>query len=170
MDIIATPAAPPPVIRRADYRPPGEVNNRTSSGATLQVRRNPAEGAGQALRLNGDGLAALAVEVDGTAVNDWRMDGDDLLVELPGDAHAVRIVTAINPAANSQLMGLYASNGMLCTQCEAEGFRRITFFPDRPYVMARYSCTIEADQARFPQLLSNGSSTFSSAESTGIRL
>ena len=88
------------------------------------------------LRLNGDGLMPLAVKVDGEAANSWAMEGDDLLVTLPGEAHVVEINTSIDPAANTKLMGLYASNGMLCTQCESEGLRRITFFPDRPDVLS----------------------------------
>jgi aminopeptidase N len=73
------------------------------------------------IRLNGDGLTPLVVEVDEVVRNDWRMEGDDLLIDLPDEAHEISIETQIHPSANSQLMGLYASNGMLCTQCEAEG-------------------------------------------------
>ena len=169
MDIASTPeAAPPPVtIRREDYRPPDwlvpEVAldfalgvDQTRVAATLQVRRNP-EGSGvQTLRLNGDGIAALSVKVDGKSVNDWRMDGHDLLIDLSGAEHTVAVETQINPAANSQLMGLYASGGMLCTQCEAEGFRRITFFSDRPDVLSTYRVRMAGDKALFPVLLSNG--------------
>ena len=84
------------------------------------------------------------------------MKGSDLLIPLTGDEHEVAIDTEINPSANSKLMGLYESNGMLCTQCEAEGFRRITFFPDRPDVLSRYRVRMDADEARFPVLLTNG--------------
>ncbi len=170
MDAITTqspaPApAPPPLIRRADYRPPEwhvpEVAldftlgvERTLVAATLNVTR-AAEG-GRTLRLNGDGLTAQSVMVDGRVVNDWRMDGPDLLIDLVGDAHRITIETAIAPAANSQLSGLYASNGMLCTQCEAEGFRRITFFPDRPDVLSTYRVRMAGDKTAFPVLLSNG--------------
>ncbi|MFT4026571.1 MAG: aminopeptidase N [Novosphingobium sp.] len=178
MDIASRPSAPeniettdaaapplaPAVIRREDYRPPAwlvpEVAldfalglDETRVVSRLQVRRN---GDSATLRLNGDGVAARAVQVDGQAANDWRMDGPDLLIDLPGDAHEVSIETLINPSGNSQLMGLYASNGMLCTQCEAEGFRRITFFPDRPDVLSVYRVRMEGDKAAFPILLSNG--------------
>ncbi len=170
MDASSTPLAPqaaPQVIHRADYQPPAwlvpEVRlaftlgiEQTRVVATLQVRRNCTD---QTLRLNGDGITAEAVLVDGQPSNAWRMDGADLLVDLPGEAHEVAIATAINPAANSQLMGLYASNGMLCTQCEAEGFRRITFFPDRPDVLSVYSVRMEGAKAQFPVLLSNGNCT-----------
>src|SRR3546814_3303852 len=76
------------------------------------------------------------------------MDGGDLIVDL-GDRSAatVAVDTVIDPSANTQLMGLYASNAMLCTQCEAEGFRRITFHPDRPDVLSRYKVRMEGDKA-----------------------
>ncbi|MBW8784764.1 MAG: aminopeptidase N [Novosphingobium sp.] len=160
-------AAPPPLIRREDYRPPewlvAEVGldfalglDETRVSAVLEVRRNPAGSDIEPLRLNGDGIAARSVTVDGKAINDWRMDGPDLVIELPGEAHRVEIETQVNPLSNSQLMGLYASNGMLCTQCEAEGFRRIMFFPDRPDVLATYRVRMSGDLAQFPVLLSNG--------------
>ncbi|MGE3691283.1 MAG: aminopeptidase N [Novosphingobium sp.] len=180
MDIARTPemAAPPVTIYREDYRPPewlvSEVAldfalglDETRVRSTLSVKRNPAGSGASAIRLNGDGIAALAVEVDGKAVNDWRKEGDDLVIELPGDEHEVSIETLINPAANSQLMGLYASNGMLCTQCEAEGFRRITFFPDRPDVLSTYRVRMEGDKTRFPVLLSNGDCTASGEGANG---
>ena len=166
MDISETLFAPP-VIRRADYQPPAwlvpEIALDFALGlaatrvvATLTVVRNPAGDASCTLRLNGDGLAADAVTVDGQPVNDWRMAGDDLLLDLPGTAHTIAITTTLNPSENSQLMGLYASNGMLCTQCEAEGFRRIAFFPDRPDVLSIYRVRMAGDKAAFPILLSNG--------------
>ena len=171
----ATPEAAPPVIRREAYQPPEwlvpEVAlsfnlglEQTKVVATLKVRRN---GQSQTLRLRGDGLSAEAVLVDGTPSNAWRMDGDDLLIDLPGEAHDVAIATAINPAANSQLMGLYASNAMLCTHCEAEGFRRITFAPDRPDVLSVYTVRMEGPKALFPVLLSNGNCTATGDVSDG---
>jgi aminopeptidase N len=169
MDIAVTPeaAAPPVTIRREDYRPPDwlvpEVAldfalglDETRVSATLKVSRNPAGSGAQTIRLHGDGLAARSVRVDGQAANDWRMEGSDLLIDLSGDAHSIQVETLVHPAANSQLMGLYASGGMLCTQCEAEGFRRIMFFPDRPDVLSTYRVRMEGDKAAFPVLLSNG--------------
>jgi len=172
MDILANPdtaTAPetPPVIRREDYQPPAwlvpEVAldftlglEKTRIRARLKVAANPAADREAAIRLNGDGLTPLEVTVDGAAVNDWRLEGGDLIVPLPGDAHEIGVATEIDPSANSQLMGLYASNGMLCTQCEAQGFRRITFFPDRPDVLSTYRVRMEGDKTRFPVLLSNG--------------
>ncbi|WP_347302405.1 aminopeptidase N [Croceibacterium sp. TMG7-5b_MA50] len=182
MDIARTPATPdgnphladapppptqPPVIRREDYRPfPWTVPQvrmdfrlglaETVVRTELDVARNPQAEGTPVLRLNGDGLTPLEVLVDGEPLNSWVMEGPDLLVTLPGDAHTISIVTSIDPSANSQLMGLYASGGMLCTQCEAEGFRRITFFPDRPDVLSIYRVRMRGPQADFPVLLSNG--------------
>ena len=169
MDAQSSPSGPlaPTVIRREDYQPPAwlvsevdltfrlgvEVTHVTS---VLTVNRNPGGSGEGAIRLNGDGLTAAVVEVDDVVHNDWRMEGGDLLIDLPSDSHQISIVTHIHPAQNSQLMGLYASNGMLCTQCEAEGFRRITFFPDRPDVLSTYRVRMVGDKAAFPVLLSNG--------------
>ena len=181
MDIATTPTTPdgnpeiadaaptphePPVIRREDYQPfawlvpTTQLDFRlgleaTRVTATLQVERNPAADASSELRLDGDSLTAESVTVDG-APADWRMDGPDLIVTLPGAKHTVAVVTTIDPSANTQLMGLYASNGMLCTQCESEGFRRITFFPDRPDVLSTYAVRMEGDKTLFPILLCNG--------------
>ncbi|RZA28980.1 MAG: aminopeptidase N, partial [Proteobacteria bacterium] len=165
-DAAETPHAPL-VINRADYRPPSwlvpEVAldfalglEKTRISATLEVRANPAGDRAGEIRLDGDGLVPAEVLVDGDPVNDWEMRGPDLIIPLSGDAHRIGIVTEIDPAANTQLMGLYASNSMLCTQCEAEGFRRITFFPDRPDVLSTYRVRMEGDKATFPVLLSNG--------------
>ena len=178
MDITASPIAPPPIIRREDYTPPEwlvpEVAlafdlglESTQVTAMLDVQRNPAGSGSATLRLHGDGLAAQAVLVDGQPVTGWRMDGADLLIDLPGAAHRVTITTTIAPAANSQLMGLYASNGMLCTQCEAEGFRRITFFPDRPDVLSVYRVRMSGPKDAFPILLSNGNCTAKGAGEDG---
>ena len=171
-DLSGQPVIAPQVIHRADYRPPEwlvpEIAldfalslNATTVQATLKVRKNPAGSGTSLLRLNGDALEPKAVTVDGHAHNDWHMDGADLVIELPADAHEVGIETLIDPSANTQLSGLYASNGLLCTQCEAEGFRRITFFPDRPDVLSVYSVRMSGDKALFPVLLSNGNPTAS---------
>ncbi|KWV91284.1 aminopeptidase N [Erythrobacter sp. YT30] len=185
MDIATTPTNPegnpeladaatmpkePPVIRREDYKPyPWLLPETrlhfdlgveaTTVAATLKVERNPdAEPSGE-LFLNGDSLKADSVRVDGEASDDWRMEGADLIVSLPGAKHTVEITTTIQPDKNTALMGLYASNGMLCTQCEAEGFRRITFFPDRPDVLSTYSVRMQGAKDQFPILLCNGNKT-----------
>jgi aminopeptidase N len=165
LDIQAA-AANPPVIRREDYRPPNwlvpDVRlDFTLDPAATRVRARlnvTREGiAGLPLKLNGDGLTPIAVLIDGQdQPRAWRMEGADLIIDLTGDAHIVETEVEIVPLANSQLMGLYASGGMLCTQCEPEGFRRITFFPDRPDILSRYTVHMEADEAAFPVLLSNG--------------
>ena len=102
------------------------------------------------------GWSRLRSRVDGQPVNDWKMEGGDLILPLSGAAHEIEIETQIDPSANTQLEGLYASNGMLCTQCEAEGFRRITFFPDRPDVLSTYRVKMVGPKAQFPILLCNG--------------
>jgi aminopeptidase N len=156
--------AAPAVVRREDYRPPDWLvpeialdfdldPERTLVRSKLQVERNGTHR--EPLRLNGDALAPVSVAVDGAATSSW-MDGGDLVLDLAGDSHSVEIVTEVNPRANTKLMGLYESGGILCTQCEAEGFRRITFFPDRPDVLSRYRVRMTADKARYPILLANG--------------
>ena len=157
----------PAIIRRKDYTPfPWRVPEvrlafdlgieSTRVEATLSVEPNPQAGAASAIRLDGDGLVLESVAVDGEPRDDWQRDGEALVVPLSSGPHTLTIVTRIAPAENTQLMGLYASGGMLCTQCEAEGFRRITFFPDRPDVLSVYTVRMEADAQAFPVLLSNG--------------
>ena len=157
----------PPVIHRKDYRTPDWLVpdialdfalglDETRVISRLSVKRNAAGSGAGAIRLNGDGIAAREVRVDGRAVNDWRMDGPDLIIELPGEAHEIEVETRLQPTTNSKLSGLYASGGLLCTQCEAEGFRRITFFPDRPDVLSIYRVRMEGSKDAFPILLSNG--------------
>ncbi|MEO0688791.1 MAG: aminopeptidase N [Pseudomonadota bacterium] len=164
-----TPAEPP-VIRREDYTPFAWTVpqtkltfdlgvEKTTVVSTLKVERNAKAQASQELRLNGDGLSALSVLVDGAPSEDWAMDGPDLVVTLPGEVHEISVTTEIAPDQNTALMGLYASNGMLCTQCEAEGFRRITFFPDRPDVLSTYNVRMEGPKDQFPILLCNGNNT-----------
>ena len=164
----APPSPAHATIRREDYRPPDWLvpeialrftldTEKTRVQAKLKVERNTAASKGASpLLLNGDELTPVGVWIDGALSNDWTMQGGDLLIPLDGNSHEVAIETEINPLANSKLTGLYASGGMLCTQCEAEGFRRITFFPDRPDVLSRYRVRMEADEARYPVLLTNG--------------
>jgi aminopeptidase N len=166
-DIQSTGAAAPIIIRRSDYRAPDwlvpdvalDVSldaALTRIQATLSVTCNGSHD--RPLRLDGDGLVPLEVRVDGRVldVGEWTLDGGALVITLPADAHEVETLVEISPQANSKLMGLYASGGLLCTQCEAEGFRRITFFPDRPDVLSRYSVRMTADKATYPILLANG--------------
>src|SRR4051794_13017674 len=162
------PEAPPSpthvAIRREDYRPPdwlvpeirldfGLELNRTSVRATLAGERNGDHD--RPLRLDGSELKLISVKVEGQKV-DWKREDGQLVIAVAGVRVTVETEVEINPAANTKLMGLYASNGMLCTQCEAEGFRRITFFPDRPDVLSKYRVRMEGDAGTFPILLSNG--------------
>ena len=123
----------------------------------MRVRRNPDVPA-KALRLDGDELNLARVMVNGQGTS-FKMDGNALVLEnLPeGDAPVeLEIFTTCAPVKNIKLMGLYVSEGTFFTQCEAEGFRRITYFLDRPDVMAMYTVTLRADKTLFPVLLSNG--------------
>ncbi len=154
-----------PTIQRADYRPlPWTVDTvdlyfRLDAEATLVTNRmrcvrNPAAGEGP-IRLWSEALERVALTVDGSPVAMREADGV-LEIDASGDAVLVEVVTRIDPRANTTLSGLYLSNGGFFTQCEAEGFRRITCFPDRPDVMARYTVTLDADREACPVLLSNG--------------
>lgn len=162
-------AAPAPraVVRRADYAPPDWTVERvdllfdldparTVVSARLAVRRLGAHG--RPLRLDGDALELLDLRIDGRAADPARVarGPDGLVLALDGDAASVETVVAIDPSANTALEGLYLAGASLLTQCEAQGFRRITFFIDRPDVMARYTTELRADRARFPVLLGNG--------------
>jgi aminopeptidase N len=123
----------------------------------MRLRRNP-DVATQALRLDGEELNLARVLVNGGGTS-FKMDGNVLVLEnLPEgpDAFDLEIFTTCNPEKNTQLMGLYVSQGTFFTQCEAEGFRRITYFLDRPDVMASYTVTLRANKAQYPVLLSNG--------------
>ena len=123
----------------------------------MRLRRNP-EVAAQALRLDGEDLNLARVLVNGAGTS-FKMEGKQLVLEnLPegGEAFDLEIFTTCSPEKNTQLMGLYVSNDSFFTQCEAEGFRRITYFLDRPDVMASFSVTLRADKAKYPVLLSNG--------------
>ena len=159
------PASPTHVATfRKDYQPPDywvrEVAIEvaldpaaTTVRAVLSVERNGSHD--RPLRLAGDGLEPIAVRVDGGEAN-WSIDGGMLVIEIAGDSAQVETDVVINPAANSKLMGLYSSGGILCTQCESEGFRRITYHPDRPDILSVYRVRMIADKARFPVLLANG--------------
>ena len=108
--------------------------------------------------LNGRGLELKAVRLDGAVLReqDYSLDAASLTLRSVPHSFTLEIETEIDPAANTELSGLFLSGGNFCTQCEAEGFRRITYYPDRPDVMARFFTTIIADKAKYPILLSNG--------------
>ncbi|NNG02901.1 MAG: aminopeptidase N, partial [Inquilinus sp.] len=164
------PDSAPNAIRLEDYRVPdflidgvdltfdlGEEGTTVTS--RLAIRRNPAAGRpGAPLVLDGQELELVSVAVDGEAwgANRYRVDDESLTLPDMPDAFTLDVETRIEPRKNTALEGLYTSGGNYCTQCEAEGFRRITYMLDRPDVMARYTTTIVADRARYPVLLSNG--------------
>ncbi|MEI9995333.1 MAG: aminopeptidase N [Rhizomicrobium sp.] len=124
--------------------------------ATSKVTRTGAAGA--PLALDGEELKLLSVAIDGRRLDgsDYTLGDNLLTLKAVPDAFTLEIVTEISPQNNTTLNGLYTSKGMFCTQCEAEGFRRITYFLDRPDNLAVYTTRIEADKAAYPILLSNG--------------
>lgn len=166
---LAAPAMPSET-KRQDYRPPAHLVDRVDLHFTLDpaatlvrsrliLRRNPAAEPGLPLALYGEALELVSFKLDGIDVPNERLvrtaRGGLELAGVP-DSFVLEIETQIAPQTNTELSGLYISGGNYFTQCEAEGFRRITFFPDRPDVMARFRTTIVADRATCPVLLSNG--------------
>jgi aminopeptidase N len=181
-DAITTDAAPietrPKEVRLADYMPPPFLvdavdlrfdldETATTVIARLSLRRNPAAPAGSPLHLDGEALTLIRLTRDGSplmphdtgkmedysAVGDYTEVSGGLIIPDMPDACELEIETRISPKANTELTGLYVSGGNYFTQCEAQGFRRITFFPDRPDVMSRYTTTIIS---ACPVMLSNG--------------
>jgi len=164
-------AAPQP-IRLSDYRPPNHLIDavrltfRLSPKATRVIARiafrpNPAGLERGDLRLDGEGLRLIRCSIDGRPLSalDYLLTAEGLTVpaiRLPDRPFTWEAEVEIDPQANTALEGLYTSGGMFCTQCEAEGFRKITFYPDRPDVMAPFKVRIESD---LPVLLSNGNPT-----------
>ena len=110
------------------------------------------------LVLDGENITLVSVEVNGRLLKrtEYRLTQDSLIIEDVPDTLSLRIVNTLDPSANTTLMGLYVSGGRFCTQCEAEGFRRITYYPDRPDVMSVFTVLIEADREAYPTLLANG--------------
>ncbi len=162
----STMSETPQTIRLADYRPPAYAIDHvdlhfaldpetTRVTSRLKIRRLRE---GEPLRLDGHYLELISVAVDGRPLEtgEYQRDNHSLtLADLP-DACELEIITDIHPAANTSLGGLYTSGGNFCTQCEAEEFRKITHYLDRPDVMARFTTTLVADKAGYPVLLSNG--------------
>ncbi|MGH1589362.1 aminopeptidase N [Methylobacterium phyllosphaerae] len=160
----------PPLIRLEEYRPSDFLIDRvdldirldphaTRIDATLTLRPNPEGAADAPLVLDGDDLRLVSAALDGAPLApDAYAAGPAALTlrDPPRRPFVLRLVTEVDPTANTKLMGLYRSSGVYCTQCEADGFRRITYFLDRPDVMAVYTTRIEADRAEAPVLLGNG--------------
>src|SRR3954451_17805517 len=157
-------------VRLENYRPPDwlvetvelDVSlhpTATKVRATLKMSPNPEAGAPAPIVLDGDGLTLTSLKLDGSMLpaDSYVATPDSLTIpQPPAGTCYLQIDTLVDPSANSQLMGLYRSNATYCTQCEAEGFRRITYFLDRPDVMAVYTTRIEAEKSEAPVLLSNG--------------
>ena len=156
------------ITRREDYQAPAFLIDsvdlvfdlepaKTRVLNTMQIRRNP-DLAAQALKLDGEELNLSRVLVNGQGTS-FKMDGDQLVLEnLPegNEAFKLEIFTTCNPSKNTQLTGLYMSQDSFFTQCEAQGFRRISYFLDRPDVMSLFTVTLRANKTDFPVLLSNG--------------
>ena len=160
---------PPQAIHLSDYRPPDFLvpainleidldDHATIVRADLAItHRDSAQNV--PLMLNGRGLELVEIALDHVVIDasQYRLSGEDLILDHPPRGpFSLQIKTRINPAANSALEGLFQSNRIFCTQCEAQGFRRITFFPDRPDILSVYTVTISANRDACPVLLSNG--------------
>jgi aminopeptidase N len=155
-----------PLIRREDYAAPAywirKVDltfdldpAKTLVGSKMQIERNPAVAAGP-LRLNGEDITLIRCLANGESVSFRHEDGFLVIDNLPEGSFTLEIKNTCAPDKNTQLSGLYTSGRGFFTQCEAEGFRRITYFLDRPDVMAEYTVLMRANKAAYPVLLSNG--------------
>ena len=155
-------------IHRQDYAPPAYLVDTIDLGFDLDpaatrvaarsvLRRNPASRATE-LVLHGEEIELVALRMNGKTLNQrqYRREPGRLVIPNAPARVTLEIETLIHPDQNTSLMGLYVSNGNFFTQCEAEGFRKITYFPDRPDVMAKYRVMLRADKDQFPVLLSNG--------------
>ncbi|AVD94534.1 aminopeptidase N [Pseudomonas sp. SWI36] len=160
----------PQVIYLKDYQAPEYLidethltfelfEDHTLVHAQLVMRRNPARGAGlPPLELDGQQLELLRASLDDQELQpgDYRLDADSLTVQPKAERFTLDTSVKIHPESNTALEGLYKSGKMFCTQCEAEGFRKITYYLDRPDVMSTFTTTVIAEQHRYPVLLSNG--------------
>jgi len=162
----------PKTIRLEDYKPPLYLIDKTELRfelgddetlvkAALQFRRNPnaeASAAESTLRLHGQELDFRSLAIDGQVLSadQYQLGADELVIHHVPEQFLLESVVAIKPQDNTSLEGLYKSQTMYCTQCEAEGFRKITWYLDRPDVMSEFTTTVEADKSQYPLLLSNG--------------
>ena len=172
--------ASPHLTCRSDYTPPPFLvddveldvhffDTEVLVHSRLRLRRNPAADPGQALQLDGQALETLAVSIDDQALAAHRYTCSDtsLTIADPPDLLLLSTRVRIDANHNTSLSGLYRSQNGYFTQCEAEGFRRITWFPDRPDVMARYAVTLHADKNKLPILLANGNPVAAGEEEGG---
>ncbi len=161
--------AQPSAIYLKDYRPPAYLIDETALSfqlaedhavvdAVLKLRRNPDAEAVDVLELDGSELELVRLEIDGRELGEaeYSLTDDTLHLPNPPQQFTLRCVTRLKPQENTSLEGLYKSRTMFCTQCEAEGFRKITYYLDRPDVMSVFTVRVEADADKYPVLLSNG--------------
>ena len=169
---VAAPEAPVEKFRKDYAAPPYRIDSLTLNfdiheeetlvTASLAIERAAGTAVGVPMELDGEDLDLRAIDIDGTALAAGEgyalgaKEGLTLLSPPAGDKFTLTTTVAIKPQENTQLSGLYKSSGNYVTQCEAEGFRRITYFQDRPDVMATYKVRVEADKAAYPLLLGNG--------------
>jgi len=171
----------PKAIQLNDYKVPPYLieqtdlavdlfEDRAEVSSTLRLRRNPEfEGDPSELVLDGQNMELTAVAIDDRALmsNEYTVDEETLTLHDVPEAFTLTSSVVIRPQENTALEGLYKSGDMFCTQCEAEGFRNITYYLDRPDVMSRFSTTISADKSTYPVLLSNGNAIARSEEADG---
>lgn len=133
----------------------------TSVKALLHLRRNPAVQGDSKLVLDGESMALKHIAIDGNPLTaqDYQVDEHSLTLFHPPEKFALETEVIIKPQENTQLSGLYKSGGNFCTQCESHGFRRITYFLDRPDILTQFTTTISADRSQYPILLANGNLT-----------
>ncbi len=161
---------PHTTIYRKDYAPPdylvetidlrfelGEETTQVHSRLTVKANHDTAQ-EGRPLRLDGHRATLRSLTLDGTTLSEaqYAVDDEGLTIAKVPAIFTLEVTTEIRPQDNTFLEGLYRSSGMFCTQCEPEGFRSITYFPDRPDVLAIFTVTIVADRTRYPVLLANG--------------
>ena len=153
-----------------DYTPPGFIidsvflhfdlhEDKTLVKTILNMRRNPqAKDTKALLVLDGEDLVLKSIFLDGHALssNQYKVDEHSLTINQVPDKFILETEVEIKPQENTRLSGLYKSRNNFCTQCEAEGFRRITYYLDRPDVLSHFTTSITADKTRYPFLLSNG--------------
>lgn len=172
-----TPAA---LVRLEDYRPPPYLVERvelefdidpvrTIVHNRMRLRRGAGAQAGEPLRLDGRGIDLVQVRLNGEALGENRYSLSDAELAIPEvpDEFELEVVSAISPRNNTSRSGMFELGGKIATQCEPEGFRKITFFPDRPDVLARYRVTLRAERSKYPYLLSNGDLVAQGSEPDG---
>ncbi len=165
-----TGSTPPSTVYLSDYQPTDFIiehvhmhfdlqEQETTVHSVLQFKRNPkAKSNAVDLRLDGENMVLRDIAIDGKQLSSDRFSvfDDGLLIRDVPEHFALETVVVIKPQENTELSGLYKSSGNFCTQCEPQGFRRITYFLDRPDVMTRFTTTITADKEAYPMLLANG--------------